>query len=596
MDAQTRLGKRADRERLARKEAERLLEDKSRELYYANQALVEREVKTRMVLQAISDGILTYGGDGNIQSCNPAAESIFGCDKSELMGQPIASLFPPAILLVPSEGYDPKYTEETHIKRADGSECPVELKIGVVSLESGQIYIATIRDITERNEAQERIKKLAYYDTLTNLPNRTLFLDRLELALVNSKRHNDLVAVMFLDLDRFKRVNDTLGHSMGDRFLAQVAKRLSNTIRTSDTVARLEEGEQVPLLTRLGGDEFTLLLARARSSTDVASVGQRILEDLRRPIRLDGHELVLTGSIGIALFPGDGIDIEALLCNADIAMYQAKKRGRNQITFYSSTMNEKALHVLTLESELRHALQNSEFEVHYQPKISVQTRKLVGAEALVRWRHPERGMMQPGEFLPVAEETGLIGPLSDWVLAESCQQISRWSDEGKQLVPISVNVSNQQFNSDALLVTLEQALQASGIDPGLLELELTETIVMENAHLAVDLTRSLKKMGIALSIDDFGTGYSSMSHLKRLAVDKLKIDRSFVNDLGQNPEDEAIIKAITALAHSMRLDVIVEGVETEEQMALLGQFGCDEAQGFLFSKAIPADDFSLWLD
>ncbi|MES9897815.1 MAG: EAL domain-containing protein [Sedimenticola sp.] len=591
-----RLQKRAKRERVARKEAERLLEDKSRELFYVNQTLAEREAKTRSVLQAINDGILTYDEEGIIQSCNPGAENIFGCNDSRLLGHPIASLFPQDTLLIPAEGHDPKHIEETNIRRDDGSNCPIELTIGIVNLESGRVYIATLRDTTERNSAQERIKKLAYYDALTGLPNRSVFLDRLELALENAKRHNDLVAVMFIDLDRFKRVNDTLGHNVGDHFLTQVAKRLRNTIRTSDTVTKLHKDDDIPLLTRLGGDEFTLLLSRIRNANDVARVGQRILEDLRRPVRIDGHELVLTGCIGIALFPGDGEDADAILRNADVAMYQGKKRGRNQAAFYSASMNETALHVLTLEEELHQALRNSEFEVHFQPKVSIQTRKPVGAEALVRWHHPKHGMMLPGEFLPVAEETGLLGPISDWVLGETCKQIRCWADSGKQPLPISVNISNQQFNGDDLLIKLKRVLQESAIDPGLLELELTESIVMENAPRAVEITRSISEMGVSLSIDDFGTGYSSMSHLKRLSVDKLKIDRSFVMDLGIDSEDEAIIKAITALAHSMHLEVIAEGVETEAQLERLGQHGCNEAQGFLFSRAIPADEFAEWLE
>ncbi|MES9903503.1 MAG: EAL domain-containing protein, partial [Sedimenticola sp.] len=507
----------------------------------------------------------------------------------------IAPLFPPKILLIPTGIHDPKHIEETCINRPDGSCCPVELSISMVNLESGRVYIASLRDITERNTAQERIRKLAFYDTLTGLPNRSVFLDRLELALENAKRHNDLVAVMFIDLDRFKRVNDTLGHTVGDHFLTQVAKRLHNTVRTSDTLSRIHMDEDAPLLTRLGGDEFTLLLSRIRNANDVARVGQRVLEDLRRPVTVHGHELVLTGSIGIALFPGDGDDIDALLRNADVAMYQGKKSGRNQATFYSSSMNEAALHVLTLEEELRRALQNGGFEVYYQPKISIQTREPVGAEALIRWNHPQRGLMMPGEFLPVAEETGLIGPISDWVLEESCRQIKKWALSGKEPLPVSVNISNQQFNGDQILNIIKRVLKETGIKPSLLELELTESIVMENAPYALDLTRSMRTIGVTLSIDDFGTGYSSMSHLKRLAVDKLKIDRSFVMDLGEDSDDEAIIQAITALAHSMHLTVIAEGVETEAQFELLRRHSCDEAQGFLFSKAVPADEFARWL-
>ncbi|MCP4285776.1 MAG: EAL domain-containing protein [Gammaproteobacteria bacterium] len=594
MATQASLERRARRERLARKEAERLLENKSRELFYSNQTLAEREAKTRMVLHAVSDGILTYCEDGIIQSCNPAAESLFGCVEEQLIGQLITPLFHTDTILVPPKNHDLQQIRQTHIKKFNGSSCPVDINIGVVTLESGRVYIATIRDITERTEAQKRINRLAYYDALTGLANRTLFQDRLEQALENARRYEHLVALLFLDLDRFKRVNDTLGHGVGDQFLIQIAKRLRNTVRSSDSILHFHEND--PLLTRLGGDEFTLLLPHIHKANDVARVGQRILNDLRRPVCIEGHELVLTGSIGIALYPEDGDAAETLLRNADVAMYQAKKRGKNKAIFYSSSMNKTTLRVLNFEEELRRALQEEQFEIYFQPKISVKSKKLVGAEALIRWHHPEHGLVFPGDFLPVAEETGLIGPISNWVMAESCRQIRGWQESGKKVVSVSVNVSNQQFDGNELLAIVQQTLSETGIEPALLELELTETIVMENAQLAIELTNQLKQQGVALSIDDFGTGYSSMSHLKRLSVDKLKIDRSFIKDLGCAPEDEAIVQAITALAHSLNLKVTVEGVETEQQLKFLGRCGCEEAQGFLFSKAIPADQFVQWLE
>lgn len=586
------LQRRAERERRARKAAESILEDKSRQLFDAYQTLSEREEKTRAILEAISDGILTYGADGGIQSANRAARDIFGYRAETLVALSMGQLFPhlrAAEALYPSVNPPRASALETVARHADGSDVPVEFKVSLVSDHGGEIYIATVVDISARKQAQDQIKHLAYFDVLTELPNRVQFEDRLSLDLDQARRHGDTLAVMFLDLDRFKRINDTLGHAVGDELLKQVAERLRHAVRSTDLVGQPggELGEM--LLARLGGDEFTLLLSRIRGDNDVPRLAQRILETLRHPFHIGGMELVISTSIGVALYPGDGDDIGTLLRNADTAMYQAKEQGRDRVMFYATTMNATALNLLNMEADLRRALQLDQLEVHYQPKYLLAGRAMVGLEALVRWRHPERGLLLPGEFLPAATGAGLLGPLSDWVLERVCRQLKSWSGDGRAPLQVSVNVSNQQFHSGELVRTVARVLAETDIDARWLELELTENIVMGDVLMAKTMLGELKALGVSLSIDDFGTGYSSMSYLKRLPVDKLKIDRSFVDEIATDPEDRAIARAIIALGHSLNLRVIAEGVETEEQLLLLEQAGCDEVQGFYFSRALPPE-------
>lgn len=583
------LKRRAERERRARKEAERLLEDKSRQLFATNQQLAAREAKTRSILEAVSDGVVTYSASGVIQSANRVALELFGCQSAILPETSIEQLFPSPDLhcnLYPQAVNLHPPCQEVHALHREGWSFPVELKVKLISNSDDQIFIATIADIRERQYAQKQIEQLAYFDRLTDLPNRTLFEDRILMSIENAQRHQERFAVMFLDLDRFKRINDTLGHAVGDRLLKQVAGRLRHSLRGTDSVGQVSADEYAPLLARLGGDEFTLLLSRVRHDTDVARLGQRILSYLRAPIHIDGHELVVSGSIGVALYPEDGSNSISLLRNADTAMYQAKQKGRDKVVFYTASMNASALKMLTLESDLRTALAEEQLVVHYQPKYIIKDHQLIGLEALVRWQHPQRGLLQPGEFLPMAEESGLIGPLSDWVLQKVCRQIRLWREVGYQPVQVSVNVSNQQFHGGQLIAVVTDALAETGIDPHYLELELTENIVMADVHVAMELLDALKSMGVSLSIDDFGTGYSSMSYLKRLPVDKLKIDRSFVRDIYTDPEDKAIARAIIALGHSLNLTVIAEGVEIQEQLDQLQQEECDQVQGFLFGRPV----------
>ena len=456
--------------------------------------------------------------------------------------------------------------------------------------------LAIVRDITERKKSEARIFNLAYYDELTELPNRQLFSQSLERTIAIAKRDKQKFAILFVDLDRFKRINDTLGHSVGDELLKDVARRLENCTRSTDSVARLDPAEDGGIkLARLGGDEFVIKLYGIDSEDMVSTIASRIITILTPPFTCEGHQFVVTPSIGIAMYPQDGLTGEDLLMNADSAMYRAKFVGRNNYKFYSETMRTKSLHRLDLENEIRKAIENEQFELCYQPKVDAETWSLVGAEALLRWNHPERGAITPDEFIPVAEETGLIVPLGQWVLREACKQVKAWSVFPFGAVPVSVNISSHQFHADALIDDVLGAALGAGIDPQLLELEITESVLLHDAENTHILLKRLKHAGIALSVDDFGTGYSSLSYLKRFPIDTLKIDRSFVKDLHVDQDDAAICAAILAMAQQLGLNVVAEGVESEEQLEFLRRHGCNQIQGFLCSKPISADQFMTML-
>lgn len=442
-------------------------------------------------------------------------------------------------------------------------------------------YDGLVVDITERKLAEQKLKHVAYYDGLTDLPNRELFSDRLRQAQIQARRHGRMLAVMFLDLDRFKSINDTLGHTTGDLLLRSVSERLLHCVREGDTVARL------------GGDEFIILLADMAQVQAAATVAKKIHDALLKGFTLSGQEFLITTSIGISLFPSDGVDADTLIKNADMAMYQAKAQGRNNYQFYTPAMNAGALRKLILESNLRKALERKEFVLHYQPVVELSSGRITGTEALVRWQHPELGLLHPMEFIPLAEETGLIIPLGEWVLEKACLQAKAWQASGHSPFRLSVNLSMRQFSHDAVMGTVSKALERSGLDPCLLELELTESMVMQNAKQTIAALHELKEAGIQLSLDDFGTGYSSLSYLKNLPLNKLKLDQSFVSALARESTNEAISRAIIGLAHSLNLQVIAEGVETFEQLELLRSLQCDEVQGYLFSRPMPAEEMSL---
>lgn len=438
--------------------------------------------------------------------------------------------------------------------------------------------IQTLRTRVEHEAAEKQLEFLAHHDQLTRLPNRLLLRDRFEQAAAQADRAHSGVAVLFLDLDNFKEVNDTLGHNYGDQLLVSVVERLRGCLRDADTISRQ------------GGDEFVILLSNLRDLAVISGVAQQIIEAFSNPFEIDNYSVNATFSIGVSLYPDDGKEFDTLLSNADTALYQAKDSGRDTYRFFSEKMNIDAQEQLHLQGQLRNAVKNQEFILHYQPQMDIASGRLIGAEALVRWQHPEIGMIPPGKFIPLAERSGLVIPMGDWVLNEACRQAQVWRESGHALV-MAVNLSALQFKRGNLLDTVSHALKRSGLPAELLELELTESILLQDIDVAIKTLRNLKDMGVKLSIDDFGTGYSSLSYLKRLAVNKLKIDQSFVRDLAEDNDSAAIIRAIIQLGHTLQLTVIAEGVETDAQLSFLRNYGCDEAQGYFFSRPVAAIEF-----
>ena len=448
----------------------------------------------------------------------------------------------------------------------------------------------TVQDITERKHDEERIRRLAYYDSLTGLPNRVLFKENLEHALAHAERKKRRVATLFLDLDRFKWINDTMGHSFGDKLLQEFAARLNGSVRKIDSVTRGNLNDPSYAIARLGGDEFTIILDDIAQAQDAALVARRIITEVARPFLLEGQEISLTVSIGISIFPDDGSDIVTLIKHADTAMYHAKEQGKNNFQFYTSAMTENACELLRLENNLRRALEREEFSLSYQPQVDIGTGRVNCLEALLRWHNPELGQVPPATFIPLAEETGLILAIDAWVMMQACLQLKEWEALGLSRVRIAVNVSGQNFLQKNLPETTRSILSATGIRPECLELELTEGVLMRNGAETIATLRELQAMGLTLAIDDFGTGYSSLSYLKRFRLDTLKIDRSFIQDLTSDSDSGAIVTALVALATSMKMSVVAEGVETLEQLAMLRELGCMRIQGYLFSRPLVRED------
>jgi diguanylate cyclase (GGDEF)-like protein len=445
--------------------------------------------------------------------------------------------------------------------------------------------------------AKAYVDRLAYVDQLTGLYNREMFADHLDRMLRLAKRHNRPAALLHINIDRFRTVNEALGPGFGDELLQATAKRLEQGIRTSDTLARVGEQTVVPSLSRIGGDEFSVLLVELDKIERSAAIAQRLLEMMAVPFHVGGHDLFMTCSIGISVFPDDGLEWDALVKHAAVALRAAKQRGGNAHCFYSAELNDRSLQLLNLQGELRKSIERNELRVFYQPKIDTSTRRLVGAEALVRWEHPQRGFVSPGEFIPLAEETGLIVEIGAWVFSEACRQITAWQAEG--LVPpiVAVNVSGREFSEKNFAAGIREILQRIQVDPRFLKVELTESMLMGDAKGNVQILQQLKALTLQLSIDDFGTGYSSLSYLRRFPIDELKIDQSFVNDIDAvgNDNSRSIVVAIIAMAHGLELNVVAEGVETKEQWAFLREHGCDECQGYLFGKPMPAAQFTALL-
>ncbi len=549
----------------------------------AEEALRESEEKYRDLVENINEVIYALDANGLVTYVSPAVEQIGGYSASEVIGHSFAEFIHPDDLPSLLESF-----QRTVAGNPEPSEYRVLTKSGEVHWvrsSSRPVYDgdritglrAVLMDITERRKADETISYLAHHDALTGLPNRVLFMDRLDLALAQARRSGEMLAVMSLDMDRFKAVNDTAGHSGGDQVLRSVGEQLARLVREGDTAARV------------GGDEFALLLPAIPALEDATTIAERVLAELRGPRLVAGRELQLTTSIGIAIHPDDGQDAETMLRNADAAMYQAKEQGRNNYQLFAPSMNTCIAERLALESGLRRALDRREFVVHYQPKANIASGRIVGAEALVRWQHTERGLVLPGEFIPLAEQTGLIVPLGEWVLRTACAQNKAWQEAGFPPLRVSVNLSMRQFLQSDLVQMVARALHETGLAPRYLELEITESVASQQPDVAILVLRQLREMGVHISVDDFGTGYSSLNYLKRFPIHTLKIDRSFVNELTTDPNDVAIASAIITLAHSLNLDAIAEGVETEEQLAFLKQRQCDEFQGFLLAKAVPAE-------
>lgn len=453
------------------------------------------------------------------------------------------------------------------------------------------VFVTSVRDpytrlsieVEERREAEQRVEFLAYHDVLTRLPNRELARDRLHQAVADAHRHGTVVALVFLDLDHFKTINDSLGHAVGDRLLQWVAQCLRSHVREVDTVSRQ------------GGDEFLLILKDLPDVDAVIPIVAKLIDELSQPMMIEGRELSTSASIGIAMAPNDGTDFDTLSQRADTAMYRAKEEGRNTYRFFDDRMNQESIERLTLRQELRRALEQKQFALFYQPQVDLKTRKLIGMEALIRWRHPERGLISPATFIPVAEESGLIVPMGDWVIEEAARQSMAWQADGIKPVTVAVNLSALQFRRGNLETVVSQALAVSGMPASLLELELTESVLISDSDSVENRLRALKAMGVTVSIDDFGTGYSSLAYLRRFSVDKLKIDQSFVRDLMRSPDDVGIVRAIIQMAFSLGLKTIAEGVESEPMAQLLTDLGCEEGQGYAFARPMPADEAAEWM-
>ena len=540
------------------------------------------QMRLKAIMDHVADGIVTLDTRGMIVSFSRSAEAIFGYRRDEIVGSGVDALIVrgaggdgDALDRVTATAKLPGGTREMMARRKGGEVIPIELAASEVFFNGDVLYILTIRDITVRKHTEETIRNLAYHDPLTGLPNRLLFNDRLTQAIERARRGQQQLAVMILDLDRFKLINDSLGLASGDQVLRAVGERLVAVVRRSDTVARL------------GADDFLLLLPGVDGAENTAKVAQKILDTFLPPLQVDDQELHLGASLGITLYPHDGDDAETLIRNADTALYRAKEHSRGSYQFYTTDMNATAFERLVLETQLRKALERGELVVHYQPQVRLDSGAIVAVEALVRWFHDDLGLISPAEFIPLAEETGLILELGHWVLSTACAQVRAWQEQGFADLRLAVNLSGRQFEQDDLVRNIAQVIEATTLDPADLELELTESSIMRSPEQAVAKLHALDRLGIRLSIDDFGTGYSSLGHLKRFPIRTLKIDQSFIQDITTDPNDAAIAQAIIALAESLQLKVIAEGVETREQLDLLRRYHCDEMQGYLFARALP---------
>jgi diguanylate cyclase (GGDEF)-like protein/PAS domain S-box-containing protein len=556
---------------------------------------VEKE-RAQVTLNSIGDAVACTDMAGNLTFLNIVAEKLTGWSWQEAAGRPMAEVF--RILDTTNREIIPNPMDmavrgdrtvhlpaNSILVRRDGFEIPIEDSVAPIHDREGQAAGAVIifRDVSATRALALQMTHSAEHDYLTGLPNRMLLNDRIKQAIALAPRHNKHVALLFLDLDGFKHINDSLGHPLGDKLLQSVAKRLVECVRASDTVSRQ------------GGDEFVVLLSEIEQSEDAAITARRMLKAVAQPHSVDQHDFHVTTSLGVSVYPDDGLDAETLIKNADTAMYQAKENGRQGFQFFKPAMNIRAVERQSIEESLRRALERQEFALHYQPKINLMTRTMTGAEALIRWTHPTRGLISPAQFIPVAEDCGLILPIGTWVLREACEQARAWMDAGLPATTMAVNVSALEFRHESFLENLFAILAKTGLDPSLLELEITESVLMKHAASAAAILQTIRESGIRVTVDDFGTGYSSLSYLRKFPVDSLKIDQSFVRQISVEGDDSTIVRAVIGMALGLKLRVIAEGVETQEEVAFLRACRCEEAQGYYFSRPVPAERFATLL-
>lgn len=562
----------------------------------ADALFVEKE-RAEVTLNSIGDAVLSTDIAGNITYLNSVAECMTGWSKAEALGRPLAEVFHiidgttrehsdnPMSLAV-RENKTVSLTANCILVRRDGHESPIEDSAAPIHDRSGQITGAVIvfHDVSAARQMSLQLSHLAQHDSLTDLPNRMLLNDRLQQAITMAKRHGYRIAVLFMDLDRFKHINDSLGHVVGDQLLQAVAERLQRCVRESDTVGRQ------------GGDEFVVVLSELEAAENAGISAAKLLAALTMPYHVGPHDVIVPVSIGVSIYPDDGENAETLIRNADTAMYHAKENGRNNYQFFRQEMNVRAAERQFIESSLRVALERKEFSLHYQPKVDLGTGAITGVEALLRWEHPERGFIPPAQFVSIAEDTGLILPIGQWVLSEACRQSREWLDAGFPPVPMAVNISAVEFRSKDFVESVRTILRESKLDPQCLELELTESVLMKHAELTIGMLKALKEIGVQLAVDDFGTGYSSLSYLRQFPIDSLKVDQSFVHEISSHKDDSAIVSAVISMGNSLKKRVIAEGVETREQLDFLTAEGCEEAQGYYFNRPMLADQFAKLLE
>jgi diguanylate cyclase (GGDEF)-like protein/PAS domain S-box-containing protein len=556
---------------------------------------VEKEL-AQVTLDSIGDAVICTDISGNISYLNLVAEKITGCSRQKVTGQPMVEVVRimdattrQTIANPMEKAVDQDRTvhlpSNSILVRRDGVEIPIEDSVSPIHDRDGKATGAVIvfRDVSAARAMALLMVHSAQHDFLTGLPNRMLLNDRVSQAIVLAHRHMKKVAVLFLDLDGFKHINDSLGHPIGDKLLQSIAKRLVDCGRSSDTVSRQ------------GGDEFVVLLSEVEQSDDAAITARRMLQAVAEPHSIGQHDLHVTASIGLSIYPDDGLDAETLIKNADTAMYQAKENGHQSFQFFKPAMNVRAVERQSIEESLRRALERQEFALQYQPIINLGTGEITGAEALIRWTHPTRGPVSPAQFIPIAEDCGLILPIGNWVLREACKQAQAWTHAGLTLATMAVNISAMEFRDERFLDGVFAALKDTGLDPRSLELELTESVLMKRAESTESILKTLRARGVQVAVDDFGTGYSSLSYLRKFPIDALKIDQSFVRQITTAPDETTIVTAVISMGRSLKLRVVAEGVETQEELAFLQAHQCDEAQGYFFSRPLPPEQFAKLL-